>query len=678
MPRATLRHRPSQDETPDRNPIARIARLLPHGGALSEHVWERRHRAILALLWAHAPSIVVFAIVRGYSLDHALVEVVPIVGTAVLAGIRTSGRGFRAGWAALGLLTCSAVIVHLSGGVIETHFHFFVMVGVLTMYQDWIPFLVAIAYVVVHHGVMGWLDPASVFNHPAAQAHPWVWAGIHGAFVLAASAAYIVAWRMNEESAAVAAEAQAEVAYLAFHDKLTGLANRAQFEDVLDMSLTRAQRRDVAVAVLFMDIDDFKLVNDTLGHAIGDELLVQTADRLRGITRDTDLVARQSGDEFLILLPDIDGGPEDLVAGPSGAAYVVAELAAKRIQEALRPPFELSGHQVYTSASIGLSVYPADAGDASRLLKNADTAMYWSKRSGPGGYRVFTQEDVGVPTALTLATRLRRAVEAQDWSLAYQPLVELDTARVTGVEALLRWIDPAAGAISPGEFIPLAEEMGLIEPIGAWVIEELCRQDVLWRDRGLELGLSFNLSARQLRRGKAADRVMEAFERHGVDPRRVVIEITESAVMADPERTQLLLHDFRERGFRIAIDDFGTGYSSLSRLRNLPADILKIDRSFVADVGVDPMARSIVAGVVRLAEGVGMTPFAEGVESPAQRSFLIRSGCLYGQGYLFGRPMPPEEIELIGGFVDVPAQGRGRRADTLVDMGGDTSTLIRP
>jgi diguanylate cyclase (GGDEF)-like protein len=678
MPRATRPYQPSPDEIEDRSPIARIARLLPHGGALPEHVWERRHRAILFLLWAHAPSIVVFALIRGYTLDHSLVEVTPIVATAAFAGIRTARRGLRSGMAAVGLLTSSAVIVHLSGGVIEAHFHFFVMVGVLTMYQDWIPYLIAIAYVVLHHGVMGVLDPASVYNHPAAQAHPWTWAGVHGAFVLAASAAYIGAWRMNEELAAAAAKAQAEVAYLAFHDKLTGLANRALLEDVLGMSLARAQRHDLAVAVLFLDIDDFKLVNDTLGHVIGDELLVQTADRLRGITRDTDLIARQGGDEFLVLLADIKGGSERPPAGSSGAGYVVAELAAKRIQEALRAPFDLSGHQVYTSASIGLSLYPADAADAVSLLKNADTAMYWSKRSGPGGYRIFTQEDVGVPTALTLATRLRRAVEEQAWSLEYQPLVELDTGRVTGVEALLRWPDAAGGPISPAEFIPLAEEMGLIEAIGAWVIDELCRQDVVWRERGLELGLSFNLSARQLRRGKLAEKVMEPFGKHGVDPRRVVIEITESAAMADPERTQLLLHDFREHGFRIAIDDFGTGYSSLSRLRNLPADILKIDRSFIADVEVDPRAGSIVAGIVRLAEGVGMAPFAEGVETQAQRSFLIRSGCLYGQGYLFARPMPPEEIERIGRFVAPTPQDHGWPADILVDTDGDASTLTRP
>jgi diguanylate cyclase len=678
MDAADSTDQPSPGVREDRTALKRIAGLLPHGGALPEQVWERRHRAILFLLWTHVPGILVFALVRGYPLQHGLFEVTPIVVTAALAGMRTAPRGFRSGMAAVGLLTASAVIVHLSGGVIETHFHFFVMVGVLTMYQDWIPFLVAIAYVVLHHGIMGVIDPASVYNHPAARAHPWTWAAIHGAFILAASAAYMVAWRLNEESAVVAEKAQEEVAHLAFHDKLTSLANRALLEEELERSLARAQRHDLAVAVLFLDIDDFKLVNDTLGHVVGDELLVQMADRLRDITRATDLVARQGGDEFLLLIADIEGGSERQLAVATGAAYVVAELAAKRIQEALRAPFDLFGHQVYASASIGLSVYPADAADGVSLLRNADTAMYWSKRSGPGGYRIFTQEDVGVPSALTLATRLRRAVEEQAWRLEYQPLVELDTGRVTGVEALLRWDDEAGSTVSPAEFIPLAEEMGLIETIGAWVIDELCRQDVTWREHGLELGLSFNLSARQIRRDKLAETVMEPFAQHGVDPGRVVIEITESAAMADPERTQLLLREFREHGFRIAIDDFGTGYSSLSRLRKLPADILKIDRSFIAEVEIDPRADSIVAGIVRLAEGVGMIPFAEGVETQAQRAFLIRSGCLFGQGYLFARPIRPEEIERIGRFLASPPQDRGSGADAVVDTAGDASTLTRP
>jgi diguanylate cyclase (GGDEF)-like protein len=490
---------------------------------------------------------------------------------------------------------------------------------------------------------MGVLDPRSVYNFPAAWNDPWTWAGIHGGFVLAASAAHIAAWKLNEVSDAKAKKAEAEVAFLAYHDKLTRLANRAMFEELLGMALARAERHDLAVAVLFLDLDDFKLVNDTLGHAAGDELLVQVAERLRSITRQTDLVARQGGDEFLLLLSDLEGS-KHFVPGDEGSAYVAAETAAQRIQEALKTPFEVAGQELYASASIGLSVYPTDAADGVALLKNADTAMYWSKRSGPGGYRIFSPAEVGVPSHLSMGTRLRRAVEEQQWLLHYQPLVELSSGRMTGVEALLRWPDPSGGLIPPGEFIPLAEEMGLIEAIGAWVIEELCRQDEAWRADGLELGLSFNLSARQLRLRRLAESIVAPFEEHGVDPDRVVIEITESAAMADPERTQRILHDFRERGFRVAIDDFGTGYSSLSRLRHLPLDILKIDRSFILDVPADEHARSMVSGIIRLADGVGMTPFAEGVETEAQRAFLVASGCELGQGYLFARPMPPDEI----------------------------------
>jgi diguanylate cyclase (GGDEF)-like protein/PAS domain S-box-containing protein len=755
------------------SPITYLKTVLPRGGSLPGHVWERRHRAIVFLLWAHVPGIAIFAVVRGNSLLHGLLEASTVAFFAGLASRSRPSRGFRSTMAALGLLTASATIVHLSGGVIEAHFHFFIMLGVLSMYQDWLPFLVSVGYVVVHHGVIGVLDPRAVYNHPAAWAGPWRWAAIHGALILAASIAYIVSWRLTEDSQAEATQSyrqlldsearfrgafesapigvalvgldgrflrvnqalcdmlgrsdddlvdadfaaithpddpamdgrsllrlaeedgggparteqrylsgaggsvwaelsvsavhdeggdalylvcqieditdrkQAEdsAAFLAYHDKLTGLANRAMFEDLLGMAIARARRYSLGVAVLSLDLDDFKLINNTLGHASGDEFLGQVAERLGTITRQTDLVARRGGDEFLLLLADIEGADELEPSTPEGA-YVSAESAAQRIQEALREPFIVSGQELYASASIGLSVFPTDAADAGALLKNADAAMYWSKKAGPGGYRVFAQEDVGVPTQLTLATRLRRAVDEQSWILHYQPLVELASRRVFGVEALVRWMDPEQGMISPGEFIPLAEKMGLIASIGEWVIEEMCRQDVVWRAQGLELELSFNVSARQLQQQKLAEKILDPFEIHGVDPRRVVVEITESAAMADPERTQVMLHEFRERGFRVAIDDFGTGYSSLSRLRSLPADILKIDLSFVRDVPTDPQACSIVTGIIRLAEGLGMIPLAEGVETEAQRAFLMGAGCALGQGYLFSRPSPAEDIDL--------------------------------
>ncbi len=755
------------------NLITRLKTVLPRGGSLPERLWEKRHRAIVFLLWAHVPGITVFAVIRGNSLVHGLLEASAVAFFAGLASRSRHSRGFRATMAALGLLTASATIVHLSGGVIEAHFHFFVMLGVLSMYQDWLPFLVSVGYVVLHHGVMGWIDPKGVYNHPAAWDHPWTWAAIHGALILAASAAYITSWRLTEDSQAEATKsyrqlldsearfrgafecapigvalvgldgrflrvnqalcdmlgrseddlvdadfaaithpddrsmngsslarlaegdggparteqrylgigggsvwaelsvstvhdqggaalylvcqveditdrkhAEENAAFLAYHDKLTGLANRAMFEDLLGMALARAHRHALGVAVLSLDLDDFKLINNTLGHGSGDELLKQVAQRLGTITRQTDLVARRGSDEFLLLLADLEGSADDLAPFAAEGAYVSAESAAQRVQEALREPFNISGHELYASASIGLSVFPTDAADADALMKNSDAAMYWSKQAGPGGYRVFAQENVGAPTQLTLATRLRRAVDEQSWTLHYQPLVELANRRVFGVEALVRWMDPAQGLVSPAEFIPLAEKMGLIGTIGEWVIDELCRQDVAWRAQGLELELSFNVSARQLQQQKLAESILDPFEMHGVDPRRVVIEITESAAMADPERTQLMLHEFRERGFRVAIDDFGTGYSSLSRLRNLPADILKIDLSFVRDVPADPQASSIVTGIIRLAEGLGMKPLAEGVETEAQRAFLMEAGCALGQGYLFSRPVPAEDIEL--------------------------------
>jgi diguanylate cyclase (GGDEF)-like protein len=651
----------------------RITNALPRGGSLPRDVWERRHRWILVLLWAHVPLLVGFAILRGFGVVHGLIQVIPIVVLGALATFGRGARGFRSGMAAAGLMSCSAVLVHLWGGRTEMSFHYFVMIGVLSLYEDWFPFLVAIGFVVVQHGVMGVADPSSVYDHADAWAHPWTWAAIHGAFLLAASAVYVVAWRMNEEARELAARALEEVEFLAYHDKLTGLANRAMFEDVLAMAIARAERHGLAVAVLYLDIDDFKMINDSLGHAAGDELLVQVSERLRSVTRQTDLVARQGGDEFLILLADLEVLTDAYLHG-AGAAYVAAESAAQRILEALRVPFTISGQELYSSASVGISVYPIDATDGMALLRNADTAMYWSKRAAPGGYRTFSHDEAGVDSQLSFATRLRRAVDQENWMLHYQPLVELGTGKMIGVEALLRWPDPSGGLIAPGEFIPLAEEMGLIEAIGAWVTEELCRQDEEWRSRGLELELSFNLSARQLRQGKLASTLVEPFGAHGVDPRRVVIEITESAAMADPERTQWLFHDFRERGFRVAIDDFGTGYSSLSRLRHLPVDILKIDRSFVHDIPGDHPASSMVAGIVRLAEGVGMTPFAEGVETEEQRAFLLGTGCVYAQGHLFAAAMPPEEIERFRPTLADTVRALGEAVDT----GRDASRLARP
>ena len=454
--------------------------------------------------------------------------------------------------------------------------------------------------------------------------------------------------------------AEEQVAFLAYHDKLTGLPNRALFEEMLENAIARARRHDLGVGVVYLDLDNFKLVNDSLGHQAGDLLLVQLGDRLRGCTREADFVARQGGDEFLMLLSDL----EHRVGGPDGGddAMSIAESVAERVHAALREPFDLNGVEFFASGSIGISLFPQDAPDAPSLLKNADAAMYRSKRHDPGGHVVFSASGENPLEKLSFTTRLRRAVEQENWVLHYQPVVNLADGGVEGVEALIRWQEPTGGLVPPGEFIPLAEELGLIEAIGDWVIEEIARQHAAWAVDGLDLTMGFNLSPRQLWSGHLAESILGKLEGAGVDPQRVVVEITESTAMADPDRTQRILNELHAWGLTLAIDDFGTGYSSLARLKHLPVDVLKIDRAFIRDVDRDADLGSMVRAMIQLAHGLGMTPLAEGIETPEELDFLLEHGCTVGQGFHFARPVPAEEIPALvtreGGLNLAPAAHR--------------------
>jgi diguanylate cyclase (GGDEF)-like protein/PAS domain S-box-containing protein len=440
-------------------------------------------------------------------------------------------------------------------------------------------------------------------------------------------------------------KAEDQVAFLAYHDKLTGLPNRVLFEETLELALARARRHDLGVGVLFLDLDNFKLVNDSLGHHAGDELLIQLADRLRDCTRDTDMVARQGGDEFLLLLSDLERG-----AGPvpgTHADLVVAEQVAERVTDALRAPFDLSGTQFFATASVGVSLCPRDADDATSLLRNADAAMYQAKRSGPGTYVIFVPDGSNPGERLSLTTRLRHAVEAQDWELHYQPIVELATERVLGVEALVRWRDPNGGLVPPGEFIPLAEELGLIEAIGDWVTDELARQSVAWRSQGIELDMSVNLSPRELWSAQLPERILGKLKAAHVDPKSVTVEVTESTAMADPERTQRILNELHAWGLTIALDDFGTGYSSLRYLTRLPVDTLKLDRNFVAELNGTKQGSAVAESVIRLGQALHLDVVAEGIEQPAQAAELALLGCRAGQGYLYAPPLSPSEVDTL-------------------------------
>jgi diguanylate cyclase (GGDEF)-like protein/PAS domain S-box-containing protein len=437
--------------------------------------------------------------------------------------------------------------------------------------------------------------------------------------------------------------AEEQVAFLAYHDNLTGLPNRTMFEELLELGLARARRHDLSVAVLCIDVDDFKLVNESLGYEAGDALLRAVADRLREATRETDLVARQGGDEFLLLLADIEGGSVPGFEGTDGAILVVESVAA-RVHESLRAPFNVAGTELYVSASIGISMFPHDADDASSLLKNADAAMYQSRKTVPGSYVLHWRQSEEALGKLSLTTRLRKAVENRNWQLHYQPVVELAEGKMIGVEALIRWADPNGGLVPPGDFIPLAEEMGLIEAIGDWVVEELSRQAAAWRAEGLELEVSFNLSPRQLWQPDLTGKILERLTAAELDPGNIIVEVTESTAMADPERTLRILRDLNGRGLRLALDDFGTGYSSFARLRYMPVDLLKIDRLFIRDVAKDAQAGDMVRAIIQLAHGLGMTPLAEGIETEEEWRFLVEQGCRLGQGFYFCRPAPAEDI----------------------------------
>jgi diguanylate cyclase (GGDEF)-like protein/PAS domain S-box-containing protein len=439
-------------------------------------------------------------------------------------------------------------------------------------------------------------------------------------------------------------EARRELQHIAFHDPLTGLPNRAAFQEKLDAAIAACPGKSCAVAVLFIDLDNFKLINDSFGHAAGDELLCAIAGRLQSATRASDVVARQGGDEFLVLLADIE--PTEAGTDPEYARQA-AEVVAKKVRRTLRAPFVVSGVEIFVSASIGVSLYPDDAADSETLLKHADTAMYRAKDAGRDCHALYAMDKDDALAQLSMAGRLRTAIEREEGLvLHYQPLVELRNGDIVGAEALIRWED-GDRLVPPADFLPLAERTGLMGPLSDWVIGEACRQAKVWRDRRLDLYVSINLPP-SFWQPTAMRHVLATIESFGLNPDRLMIEITESAMMVESRANmETVIEELHQRGLRLAIDDFGSGHSSLSRLNQMRVSTLKIDRSFVQDLPDDANAAVLVTSIIQLAKNLGLDPLAEGIETEEQRSFFLEHGCELGQGFHFSRPVKPVEFETL-------------------------------
>mgnify|MGYP002620637483 FL=1 len=437
-------------------------------------------------------------------------------------------------------------------------------------------------------------------------------------------------------------KSELELDHVAHHDELTGLPNRRLLISHLDRAL-KATRQKATGAVLFIDLDRFKLVNDSLGHGAGDELLRLVTQRLRASLRTADFLARFGGDEFIVILEQ---------TSPDGARTV-----AQHVIDRLTEPFLLpAGGEIYIGASIGISFFPEDSSRAEELLQHADAALYQAKSAGKSTYRVYSSDLTTVAnTRLTMEAQLRRALDRDEFVLHYQPLVSLVTGQVFGLEALIRWQDPERGLIPPGDFLPVAEETGLIVPIGNRMLKVAAAQMKTWRDSGLALDLmAVNISPRQFRHLDFAENLAATLRETGLSPELLELEITEETLMDCLAATRSTLTALKSLGVGLAVDDFGTGYSSLAYLKTLPCDMLKIDRSFVTDLGQDPASGAIVTAIIRLAECLGLSILAEGIETAQQRNILAESGCLMGQGYLFACGVPAGEVPSLSGLRRVP------------------------
>lgn len=446
--------------------------------------------------------------------------------------------------------------------------------------------------------------------------------------------------------------AEETISFQAYHDLLTKLPNRALLNDRLSLAITQAKRNDENLAVMFLDLDRFKNINDSLGHMIGDELLQQVSTRLKDCIREGDTLARFGGDEFTLMLPKLHAGRDD------------ASKLAEKITRTLKAPFIIDNHELYVSASIGIALYPQDGNNIDNLIKHADVAMYHVKGQGKNGYQFYSNEmNEPYVEKLSLDTGIHRALDNNEFNLVYQPQINLRTGEIVGVEALLRWNHPEHGIISPAEFIPFAEESGLIVDIGLWVLKSACAELSRWRIAGLpEIRMAINISARQLMEQSIVEDILKIIKDYDVPGRCIELEITENAIMDDMDSVIHKLNELSSHEITIAIDDFGTGYSSLSYLHKLPIQTLKIDRTFLKESHINKGDNTIINTIVAMAKGLNLNVVAEGVESQAQLEYLREIECSEAQGYLFGKPLPPNVISQL--LIQEPYATPGSRSDS--------------
>ena len=630
---------------------------LPSGRTLPATEWQRRHRLLVWILWAHALLLSTLGVIVNGADAEAFAQAGVLGALALIAGWRRCGRRPREAAMTLGLLTSSAVIVHLSGGVTEAHFHYLIAIVLLSIYEEWLPFAIAIAYVLFQHGVIGGMHGSAIMDR---EGNPWFWSSIHALAVAFCAGATALTWRLNEDVRQTETAVRETLAHQARHDDLTGLPNRRQLVHELGRRSAHCTLGESGAAVLFVDVDHFKQINDSHGHSAGDRILVDIAGRLRASVRSNDIVFRTGSDEFVVLLNAIRS--EDHAA-----------VVADKILDALHAPFDVTGAARSVSVSIGVSCLRADDATVIDALSRADAAMYCAKADGRARVRVAdaallsdARRRTEIDTALNESSR-------EQFMLHFQPIIDLSDGSIAAVEALLRWEHPTLGRVSPGEFIPIAESSGRILEIGRWILEMAAQQSVAWDDaHGRPVKVFVNVAGNELTHPSFARTVASAFAAAGATGRHIALELTETALARFTIPVETL--DTLERaGVDLVLDDFGTGYSSLSYLSRFPIATIKLDRSFIASCSDDPASLVILDAVAQLARGLGIPALAEGIENVEQLNHVRQRGYALAQGYFFARPLCAPDVDalLSQRYPFAELLGRLRDdADELADQAG--------